>query len=255
VRRHVWTVAALLVSAVVLGTSWGASKDSPAAAKTRKKLKEKLSVNYKDTRLREIVDNIQKLLDNKVSIKLDNDGGVSNNLTLTYSADEKPLETILDEMFAKNQLGYVIISNPKDRRDGFIIIKKGKQRGYDTGEEPVKATDKPARDKPARDKDTTDDEKPKDSSKPKDKASKDTPKKDKGRRDGGKASKDKTTRDGDEDPGRSEKIATAKLKIAKMLQEEKLIKKARERYRDLIKQFPNTKAAEEAREILKKLEK
>jgi hypothetical protein len=201
---------------------------------------------------------IQKQLDNRVSIKLDNDGGVSNNLTITYRAEDKPLDVILDEMFSKNQLGYVVISNPRDRRNGFIIIKKGKQRGYEAGEEPVKVTDKPVKDgdKPDTDKPAKDSEKPKDKpKKSKDKGTESAkPKKD-STKDGGKPSKDKPTKDGDEDPDRSEKVAAAKLKLAKMLHKDRLIKKARERYRDIIKQFPSTKAAKEARDLLKELDK
>jgi hypothetical protein len=240
VRRLLGTVALLAVCATSFWAADKPKKDSPAAASTRKKLKKKVTVEYKDTRLREVAADLQRQFDNKLSIKLDNEGGVSNNLTITYSAKDKALEVILDEMFAKNQLGYVVVSDPKDRRDGFIIIKKGKQRGYEKGDEPAKDgtagkdkdkanADKPVRDKPARDKD---------------KASRDKPAKD----------KDKPTKD-DEDPDKAEKVAAAKLNLAKMLQKAGKIEKAKDRYRDIIKQFPKTKAAEEARTLLKDLGK
>jgi colicin import membrane protein len=198
-------------------------------------------------------------------------------LTINYSADEKPVDAILDEMFSKNQLGYVIVSDSKDRRDGFIIIKKGKQRGYEAGEEEAKdkaavkdkkdgakpdkdgdnepkkdkavkdkaAKDKAAKDKRAKDKDKGD--KDDDDDKPaKDKASKD--KKD-------KASKDKPMKDGgDEDVDKTELQASSKLKLAKMLQKDGLVKKAIVRFKDIVKDFPKTKAADEARAILKKLD-
>jgi hypothetical protein len=263
VRRLLWTVALCTAGVGTLWAAERASKDTPAAAKTRKKLKQKLSVDFKDTRLRDVAITIQKELDNRVSIKLDNDGGVSNNLTITYSADNKPLEVIFDEMFAKNQLGYVVISNARDRRDGFIIIKKGKQRGYEAGAEPsntaAKDREKPDADKPAK--------KEKEPLK-KDAAKKDKPARDKSARDGAardKAvkSKDKAARDkGEEDADKAEAEAARKLKLYRSLQQDgeaqknrKLIIKARERYKELIKAYPNTKAAEEAKQLLKKLEK
>ena len=224
-RRLLGTVALLAVCATSFWAADKPKKDSPAAASTRKKLKKKVTVEYKDTRLREVAADLQRQFDNKLSIKLDNEGGVSNNLTITYSAKDKALEVILDEMFAKNQLGYVIVSNPKDRRDGFLIIKRGRQRGYEEGEEPAKgkpaAEDKPAPSKPRAAKD-------------KDKAG------------GAKA---------EDDADKAEQQAAAKLKLAKMLQKDGLVQKAKLRYQDIIKTFPNTKAAEEARTLLKGLEK
>jgi hypothetical protein len=238
VRRFLGTFALLAVFAATFWAADKPKKDSPAAAATRKKLKRKVTVDYKDTRLRDVAVDLQNQFDNKLSIKLDNEGGVSNNITITYSATNKPLETILDEMFAKNQLGYVVVSDPKDRRDGFIIIKKGKQRGYEKSDEPSKDgssakdkanTDKPAKDKPAKDKDS---------------ATKDKP------------AKDKSTKDkGEEDPDKTEMVAAAKLSLAKMLQKAGKIDKAKDRYRDIIKMYPKTKAAEEARALLKDLGK
>jgi hypothetical protein len=239
VRRLFWTVALVGVCATVFWNPAEAKKDTPAAAATRKKLKKKISVNFKDARLRDVVADIQKKFDNRISIKLDNEGGVSNNLTLSYKAKNKQLEKILDEMFAKNQLGYVIISNPKDRRDGFIIIKKGSQRGYEKGEEPgadsgKKDGDKTAKkDKPAKDKDKS-------------------AHKDKGSKKDKSAKKDKSSGDDDD---KAEAKAPAKLDLAKSLQKDGLVKKARQWYQDIIKQYPNTKAAAEAKKLLKKLGK
>jgi hypothetical protein len=261
VRRFLWTFAVLAVCLTSFLASGQGKKASQGAAATRKKLKTKISVEYKDTRLKDVATDIQKQLDNKISIKIDNEGGVSNNLTLTYSADDKPVEVILDEMFAKNQLGYVIVSDAKDRRDGFIIIKKGKQRGYEAGEEPArdkaaakdkdkaeaktdKDGDEPKKDKPAKDKAAKD--------KPaKDKAAKDKPAKDKAAKD--KASKPKKDGD-DDDEDKTEQQAARKLNLAKMLHKDGLVKKAIVRYKDIIKDFPKTKAADEARKILKKLD-
>ncbi len=251
-QRFIATVLALAVCVAPAGAA-AKKKDTPAAAKTRKKLKEKISVDYKDTRLADIAKDIGRQFDNRLSIKLDNVGGVSNNLTLTYSAKDKPLDEILDEMFAKNQLGYVVVSRPNDRLDGWIVIKKGKQRGYEAGEEPAAKEEKPEPAKTAKDGDKKD-KAARDGEKP----AKDGEKKEKPVKTKPKASKDKAAKDGDkgeEDGDKEELTAAAKLKLATMLEKDGLTKKARQRYQDIIKSFPKTKAAEEARKRLKGLEK
>src|SRR5207245_860651 len=74
----------------------------------------------------------------KVSFKIDNASGVSNNSKLSYKADNKTLAQVLDEVCTLNDMGYVIISKPGDRYDGWVLIRKGKgkERGYEAGKEP-----------------------------------------------------------------------------------------------------------------------
>ena len=149
-------------------------------------------------------------------------------------------------MLTKLRLGYVVISAPKasdrnNRIDGWIMIKRGKERGYAIGEEPGK--DKQA-------KDTGDEDNPPKDKKKKDKKGKDKKSTDK-KKDGEDNKKDKEQAD----PDKEEKDAAAKLKLAKMFESDGLKKSAITRYKDIIKQFPNTEAAKEARARLKKLEK
>ncbi len=56
-----------------------------------------------------------------------------------------------------------------------------------------------------------------------------------------------------DDAERSEKSAASKLKFAKQLAEDGRTEKARERYQEIIKDYPKTKAAREARQLLNKL--
>ena len=58
-----------------------------------------------------------------------------------------------------------------------------------------------------------------------------------------------------DDAEAKEKRAAAKLDLAKRLQEDGLARKARVRYQDIIDEFPDTRAAREARELLEKLAK
>ena len=102
--------------------------DTPEAAKTRKLLKTKISVEFKDTRLEDAMDEI------KTEVKgfkflLDKAGGVSRNQTITYKAKDKTVEVILDEMLAKPDLGYIIISKKGNAYNGLVQIRKSKERG------------------------------------------------------------------------------------------------------------------------------
>jgi len=138
VRRLVLLAAVVAVGAFPLAA---AGKDTPKAAAARKLLKKKVSVDYKETRITEVVEDLQEQVKG-LRFRVDNRGGVSNNQTITFKADDKPLDEVLEGMFKKNDLGYVVISNPRDTYDGTVLIKKGKERGYAKGQEPDKGKDK-----------------------------------------------------------------------------------------------------------------
>lgn len=104
-------------------------KDSPIVAKTRKKLETKISVNFTDERLKDVVAELEK--EAEVKFRLDTKGGVSGNMSFTYKAEEKSVKDILAEMFKGKGLGYVIHrkQNNTDRYEGYIDIKQGDERG------------------------------------------------------------------------------------------------------------------------------
>src|SRR5205823_2026788 len=79
----------------------------------------------------------------KVKFKPDLKGGISQNRKVTYTCKNKPLEAVLDEILKKEDWGYVVKSDDKDvQYDGAIVIKVGKERGYEAGSEPAKAVAK-----------------------------------------------------------------------------------------------------------------
>jgi maltose-binding protein MalE len=130
-------VAAILLAACLAGVvnlSAADEKDTPKAAATRKLLKTKVSVDYKDTTLNDVIDDIKDQIKEKtkktISVLKDNKGGVSNNTKFTYKADDKPLDEVLDAMFQKSDLGYLVISQRGNAYDGALKIVKGKARGY-----------------------------------------------------------------------------------------------------------------------------
>ncbi len=132
-------IAIAAVCSVCLLNAHAADKDSddtPAAAKTRKLLKEKVTVDFKDTRLEDAMDDLKDQVKG-LKIILDTKGGVSRNRTLTYKGTDVPLEEALDGMFKKVGLGYIVISKKNNAYDGLLQIRQSKERGY-----PEKAEDK-----------------------------------------------------------------------------------------------------------------
>ena len=206
------------------------SKDTPKAAATRKKLKQRVSVDYTDESIRAVADDLNEKLKD-VRILIDSKGGVSGNIKITYKADNQPLDEVFEGMFKKNGLGYIVISKPGNAYDGNVLIKQGPERGYEKGQEPdptaSKDKDKPAPDKPV----------VKDKPAPKDK-NKDKP-----------AAKDKP----EENSDKTEQEAARKLNFAKTFVEDGKTAKAKERLEEIVTKYPKTKAADQARELLKNL--
>jgi hypothetical protein len=219
-------VSVIVICVLSLWAADKTTKDTPAAATTRsKKLQAKITLDYKDEHLRNVLDEINSQLEaaglDKIAWKFDT--GVSKNQRVSFKGKGKTVAEALDGLLKANGLGYVVISKAKDNFDGGILIKQGKERGYLAGHEPDATA-------PLKDGTT-----PKDKSVGKDKP----------------AGKDKP----DDDPDKTEQLALKKLNLAKILAEDGKVDKAKERLRDLIKDFPKTKAAEEARQLLEKLNK
>jgi TolA-binding protein len=206
-------------------------KDTPAAAKAREKLATKINVDFKETRLEEIAEEIKKQVED-LSIWIDTASGVSKNQTLSYQAEDKPLEEVLRAMFKKADLHHTIGTKADKRYEGWLIIRKGKypKEGGDAEEktEDNADTEKTTKTKPKPKPDKTkpkegDDTEEKPEAKPEDKGDKD------------------------------EQDAARKLKLAKMLERDGLKDGAKKRYKEIIKKYPDTKAAKEAKELLDKL--
>jgi hypothetical protein len=105
-------------------------KDTPKAAAMRKRLKQKVEeINWKGTRLEEAIEELQDQVKG-LSIRMDTAGGVSRNQPVSFTGKNKTVEEVLNGMFAKTDLGYIIISDPRHTYDGSILIRKGKERGY-----------------------------------------------------------------------------------------------------------------------------
>lgn len=129
--------AGLAVMGLLIGSD-GFAQDSAGAASSRKRIQQKVTIEAKDIRTQSIFQDIEGEMEKPVKFKIDTGSGMSLNTKLTYSAKNKTVEQILNEMADKFEFGWFVKSDPKDRYDGWIIIRKAKEkeRGYEGGKDP-----------------------------------------------------------------------------------------------------------------------
>ena len=134
----------LMIAAVgALSFSWvqaANAQESKAAATTRKKLQQKVTLDFKDVGTKDVFDDIKREMDKPCNFKIDNKTGVSNNTKLTYKCKDTTVEKVLNDLSDKYDFGWVVISNEGNNKiDGWVVIRKsdkGKERGYEAGKEP-----------------------------------------------------------------------------------------------------------------------
>jgi hypothetical protein len=233
--RFIYSLAALVVLFVAFGIGGPRVDDTPKAAETRKKLNEKITLDIPETALYDALDLIKEKIPG-LGIRLDTAGGVSRNIKVSFKGKDKTLAEVLDKMFAKNGYGYVVTSKEGDAYDGTILIKQGAERGYALDEMPAKGqakTDATAETKGKGDSSKTVGKK----APPTTKKSDDAPKK-------------------TEDPPANdpEREAAGKLQQAKDILKDGKKDRAKDRLHDIVTKYPDTKAAEEAKQMLKDLE-
>ena len=116
------------------------AQDSQAAKTTRKKLQQKISVEFKDVRTADIFNDIFNEMDKAPKHKIDTANGLSLNTKWSFKAKDKTVEQVLNEVCDKIDCGWYVVSNAaNNKEDGSIKIRKllkGKERGYETGKEP-----------------------------------------------------------------------------------------------------------------------
>jgi hypothetical protein len=139
VRRSALTLTLALAALAGFALHAGA-QETPSAKATRKRLQEKISIDLADVRLKDALDDLKRELSKPLSFKIDNVSGISNNMKVTYAAKDKTLAQILNDLCDKYDIGYVVQSKTNDRYDGWVILRKGKgkERGYEAGQEPKK---------------------------------------------------------------------------------------------------------------------
>lgn len=134
-RRFLASLITLACCVAVLHAQ--AAKDTDAAAKTRKLLDTKISVDYEDSLLQDVVkdlsDKVKEASKEDFPTKIDLNSGASQNMKIKYTAKNMTVAEILDGLGKKHDLGYIIISGKYKtyyKFDGYLLIVKGTNRGY-----------------------------------------------------------------------------------------------------------------------------
>lgn len=113
------------------------AKPTPAAELTlTKALKAKVSVDYKDTRLGDVLKEFAAQVDMRADVVVmwSYGPGFPHGQKVSYTCRDKPLAAALDELLAKaGGLGYVVVSHDGDRRDGWVLLTATGERGFDRG--------------------------------------------------------------------------------------------------------------------------
>ncbi|MCS7166208.1 MAG: hypothetical protein RMI91_01680 [Gemmatales bacterium] len=224
-RLHRTVVLALLV----VGNNWLADLgyaqtkgEPPSVAAARKRLQTRITVDFKETRLEECLNEIKSQVD---GLNFYRGAGVSNNLTITYQGKDQTVDEVLRGMFKGKGLGYVIhrATKPGDRYDGWIQIVQGDVFGE---------VDPPLEEKPSVKPGVQPTEKPKP-----------------------EPAEKPTGKTKPEDSDKLERAARGTLLFAKELMAQNDLAGARENLELILKKYPNTKAAQEAKLLLEKLQK
>ena len=113
-----------------------AAKDTPAAERTRTKLlKAKITFEFTNTTLRECLKELaaQAEMQHDRPVMWTYATEVDAKQKVNYSCRGKPLDEVLDDLFKTPGLGYVVVSKEDDKRDGWVQVVVGTERGFAKG--------------------------------------------------------------------------------------------------------------------------
>jgi hypothetical protein len=105
------------------------SEETAAAKKTRALLKKKITVEFKNTRFKEAIDEIK---DEVKGLNVVFGTGISLNRMVTYKAKDKTVEDILNDVCKEvGGIGWIVVSDskPKAPYNGSVQIRLGDERG------------------------------------------------------------------------------------------------------------------------------
>ena len=120
------------VSAPAQPATKATAEYSPAAERTRTKLLPvKVTVEAKKVPLRDVLKEFaaQVEMQTERPVMWTYAADVPAGTPVTYTCSEKPLVKALDELFTPLKLGYVIVSEDDQPRDGWVRVIKGNDRG------------------------------------------------------------------------------------------------------------------------------
>lgn len=120
-----------IAAALVFASSLVMAQDVPATPKAKKTLElleKKVTVDFKETRLEDILEELKDQVKG-LSVLLDGKGGISKNSKFSFSGKDVPVKTVLEGLLKKQEKGFVIISKPNDAYDGSVYIMVCKDFG------------------------------------------------------------------------------------------------------------------------------
>ncbi len=101
---------------------------TPAAVAARNLMKRRVSVAYENTRLSDVLADLKKQV-KPIRWKLSQGAGALDDLTVSYQAKNQRLGMVLDALFDKMGLGFVVVSDQGAPDDGHLLIRAGTERG------------------------------------------------------------------------------------------------------------------------------
>jgi hypothetical protein len=108
-------------------------RPSPAARRTRALLARKVTVAFDKTPLTAALTELERLLPG-VALRLDPGAGVSPVEAVTYRTPKpQAAALVLDAMFEGKGLGFIVVSHQGDPRDGWVLVRPGRERGEPEG--------------------------------------------------------------------------------------------------------------------------
>jgi hypothetical protein len=121
-------------------------KDTEKAAATRKALDSKVTVDWKEEKLQDALDELGKKIKDasgtEVKVGIDSKvSGATRNAKVTFASKDKPVKELLEAFCKANGYGYIVVSGtytagkkppayPAKEWDGALLITKGDERGY-----------------------------------------------------------------------------------------------------------------------------
>lgn len=134
-----WIVAGIVCGLALAGQA--AAQESGAAQATRKKLQQKVSIEAKEVGFKDFLGDLKNEMDKPVNFKINNAAGVSNNMKVSFKGKDVAVEKVLNDLADKYDFGWYVISNASNNKvDGWVEIRKSKERGYEPGKEPKKTS-------------------------------------------------------------------------------------------------------------------